>query len=219
MSNVPPSRRWLLHGLLDLVFPPQCLTCAALAEPFCAHCRAEIRRPAGAQPVPHGLADLRSAGYHDGPLREAVLRLKFGRKVALVEPLADLLADELTPLFPLWRPDLIAPVPNHWTRRFQRGFNQSELLAREVARRCDLPYRPVLLKLRATRPQVGLTADERAQNLRGALGIDSREPLRGSRVVVIDDVTTTGATLAACAVALQTAGATAVYGLTVTVDA
>src|SRR5437763_870702 len=82
-------------GLLDLLFPPICLICGELAEPFCAGCRAAIRPVGGGGRLPAGLEDARSAGWHDGPLREAVLKLKLGRKVALAAPLAELLGAEL----------------------------------------------------------------------------------------------------------------------------
>jgi len=203
-------------GILDLLFPPCCLLCDRMGEPFCEDCRAQIRPdPAGAF-VPPGVADARSAGLHEGPLRQAVLRLKFGRKVALVRPLGELLAAQLLTRRGEWQPDLLAPVPIHWTRRLERGFNQSELLAETLARCLEIPVLPVLRKVRRTVPQVGLAGEPRRTNLHGAFAV--RSPVAGRRIVLVDDVRTTGATLSECARTLRAAGAAEVYALTVTHD-
>lgn len=203
----------------DLLFPPRCLTCDALAEPFCAECGAKIRPPDPGVPLPAGLADACSAGYHEDPLRRAVVRLKFGRKVALAEPLGALLVAELETARAVWRPDALVPVPIHWTRRLERGFNQSELLAEVAARRCGLPLLPALCRTRRTAHQVGLPASVRATNPRGAFAVPASVSVAGLRLVLVDDVRTTGATLSECARVLRAAGAEEVYALTVTYDA
>jgi ComF family protein len=203
-------------GLTDLLFPPRCLTCGDLAPVFCAACRATVRRPGAEALVPLDLTDARSLGYHEERLRDAVLRLKFGGKTALAAPLGELLAAELEPLLPAWRPHALVPVPVHWSRRLERGFNQAELLARAAGRRCRLPALPALRRTRRTRPQVGLTDRERAANVVGAFAASA--PVTDRRLVLIDDVRTTGATLSECARTLLAAGAAAVYALTVTYD-
>lgn len=205
-------------GLMDLLFPPRCLTCGALAEPFCPECRARIRPLAPGMLLPTGVTDTRSVGYHEAVLREAVLQLKFSRKTALAGPLGELLADELEEVASTWQAHALVPVPIHWTRRWERGFNQSELLAGVVAHRCGLPVRSALRRTRATPPQVGLTGAQRATNLRSAFAVDSRHLLPGGRFILVDDVTTTGATLAECASVLRGAGAAEVFALTVTYD-
>lgn len=203
-------------GILDLLFPPRCLLCDRMGEPFCEDCRAQIRpEPAGAV-VPPGIEDARSAGLHEGPLRQAVLRLKFGRKVALVRPLGELLAAQLLTLRGEWQPDFVAPVPVHWTRLLERGFNQSELLAETLARCLQIPMLPALRKVRQTPPQVGLAGEPRRTNLRGAFAV--RLPVSGRRIVLVDDVRTTGATVSECARTLRAAGAAEVYAATVTHD-
>jgi ComF family protein len=207
-------------GVLDLLYPPRCLTCGALADSFCPRCRAQIH-PVDAldprvPPIPPGLTDVRSVGYHEGPLRAAVLRLKFEQKVALAAALGELLARELERVKPLWLPDALTPVPIHGSRRWDRGFNQAELLAAEVLSRSGVPLRAALKRVRQTPPQVGQTREQRAENLRGAFIIDPRVPVAGARMVLVDDVRTTGATLAECAAVLRAAGAAEVFGLTVT---
>ena len=206
-------------ALLDLLFPPRCLTCDALAEPFCAACREEIQPVPAAMPLAAGVAAARSVGYHLGPLRKAVLRLKFGRKVALARPLGELLALELALVAEEWQPQALVPVPIHWRRRWDRGFNQAELLAGASAAHSGLPVLAALRRTRPTLPQVGQTAEQRATNLVDAFATDTRHPVDGLRVVLVDDVRTTGATLAGCAAVLRATGAAEVYALTVTYDA
>ena len=206
-------------GLLDLLFPPCCLTCGALAEPFCGACREAVQPVPTTVPLAAGVAAARSVGYHEGALRKAILRLKFGRKVALAEPLGELMALELALVAGEWRPDALAAVPIHWSRRLERGFNQAELLARAVGKQARLPVLPALRRLRATPHQVGQTAEQRASNLHDAFALDGGHPVSGRRIVLVDDVRTTGATLAGCASVLRAAGASEVYALTVTYDA
>jgi ComF family protein len=110
--------------------------------------------------------------------------------------------------------DAIVPMPLHWQRRWERGFNQSELLARAIARRWNVPVVNAIRRVKATAPQAGLTNSKRRLNMSGAFSARSflgkrftSTPLKGARVLLIDDVLTTGATAAACARALKRAGA------------
>jgi len=210
--------RLMGRGLVDLLYPPRCLVCDALGEPFCDGCCALVEPLEPGSPVPRVITGVHSLGYHAGPLREAVLRLKFQRKAALAAPLGKRLAQELSRDAGSWRPDALVPVPLHWTRQWERGFNQSELLADAAARELGLPVRHALRKVRSTPHQVGLTREHRAANLRAAFVADPRYPVAGQRLVLVDDVRTTGSTLAACAAALRRAGAAEVYALTVTFE-
>lgn len=210
--------RGFAGSLVDLLFPPKCLACGALDEPFCAACERGIE-PAVALTPPAGVRDLRSAGCHEGPLRSAVLQLKFARKVALAAPLGRLLAEELEPVRREWAPDYLAPVPDHWTRRLERGYNQAELLAGAAGRLAGVSVRKPLRRVRPTGRQVGRGAAERAVRLRGAFAPGPGVEIEGRRIVLVDDVWTTGATLAECAEVLRAAGALAVYALTVTHEA
>ncbi len=108
----------------------------------------------------------------------------------------------------------MTPLPLDWRRRWARGFNQSELLAREVARRWGAPLARPVRRTRATAPQAGLTRAERRVNVGGAFAVRRPEAVRGLRVLLIDDVLTTGATASACAGALKRAGARSVTILT-----
>jgi ComF family protein len=113
--------------------------------------------------------------------------------------------------------DAIVPVPLHWTRLFQRRFNQSAALARALSQRTKIPViDDALLRVRATPPQVGLARNERAKNVHGAFSVEKglRAKVKGKRIVLIDDVLTTGATANACARVLRRAGATRIDVLT-----
>lgn len=110
--------------------------------------------------------------------------------------------------------DAIVPVPLHWKRRWRRGFNQSELLAKELSRRRRMPVVKALRRVRPTANQAGLTSAARRRNIAGAFQAKPGANLRGKRVLLIDDVFTTGATASACAAALKRAGAASVSLLT-----
>jgi ComF family protein len=155
----------------------------------------------------------RAIGEYEGALRAIVHALKYGRRRSVARPLAarmQLRGAEL-----LEDVDGVVPVPLHWRREMHRGFNQ----ARELARFLDRPILDALVRSRYTRPQVELAADRRQANVRGAFRLRSqwrarRRQIRGSTLLLVDDVSTTGATLEACAVVLKEAGASSVYALT-----
>lgn len=139
---------------------------------------------------------------------------KHGGHLGVLRHLARLLAEEAPALLPLGDWDALVPVPLHWSRRWRRGFNQAEVLARAVGRRHGLSVqRRLLRRVRATPPQHG-DAGSRRRNLRDAFAVPCIERCAGSRLLLIDDVFTTGATANACAAALRSAGAAAVGVLT-----
>ncbi len=144
----------------------------------------------------------------DGLGRELIHRFKYRNDLALARPLGHLLAAAVTDRFPESRPDLIVPVPLHYTSLMIRGYNQSMSLARPVGRAAGVRVNPgAARRLRRTRHQQGLSAAERRANVRGAFAARS---LDGQRVAIIDDVMTTGETLDSLARALRAAGAGAV---------
>lgn len=207
--------------MLSLLLPPVCVACRRLLRrdydfALCSLCAPE-------QP-PLPVEQRRIAGVDalypfDGPLANAIARLKFSGDFALAGPLGRLLGT--APLLAEHRWDLVVPVPMHPLRAWGRGFNQSVLLARwmlrDLRRRTRLPIPrlagAILRRTRSTPPQQSLPADERARNLVGAFALHPRAALAGRSVLVIDDVTTTGATMLACCEPLLAGGARRVAGL------
>lgn len=232
----PPEwleRAWTTAAAL--LWPARCLGCGRRDAPFCPACWAALPRlrpplcPRCSRPQPGGavcaecrqrepaLLAVRAACSYRGAVAVAVRHLKYRQERYLVAALGQLLVGCLAA-----RPlavDALVPVPLDARRARWRGFNQSALLAAEVARALDRPLLDAALRRqRPTRPQVGLSARERRANVRDAFACTERTAVAGRRLLLVDDVMTTGATLEACAAALHGAGAAAVYGLVVARD-
>jgi ComF family protein len=197
----------------DVLLAPRCAGCDEPGSWFCVSCRNEC------EPVAHdGPLALRAAGAHAGPLRAAIHRLKYGGEAGLAAEPGSLVALELArDLARGATVDAIVPVPLHRSRAAARGYDQAALLARAVAERAGLPLRPVPHRIRGGRPQVELDRAARAANIRGAFVAEVRS-LKGLRVAIVDDVATTGATLADAAAAARSAGARAVRAYVVAVE-
>jgi len=144
--------------------------------------------------------------------RSLAIRLKYGRKVAIARTMARYMA----PLIGHTGADrILVPVPLHRTRLWQRGFNQSALVARELARRLDLKAHPLVLRRhKRTPPLKGMSAIQRRKTVAGAFKVADKAAVAGRTVILIDDVLTTGSTAEACARALQRAGAARVELIT-----
>jgi ComF family protein len=156
---------------------------------------------------------VRSFGTYEGHLRRLIHLFKYNGMTPLARPLAERLAAAARDLGPL---DAIVPIPLHGRRRWSRGFNQAALLAGELSARTGIPARPkALRRVRPTAPQAGLSDDDRQRNMSGAFRVAEAASVRGSRILLVDDVMTTGSTLAAASQALKTAGASRVTALTV----
>lgn len=228
--TVLEAARAVGRGLLDLLYPPQCPGCRRLGEVFCDACRWQVRpypllccprcgRPAPARGLcpacavtPSPLEAILPATIFAHPIRPAIHDFKYEGTRDLAAPLAEWLVAT-------WRlhhlsADLIVPVPLHAQRERERGYNQSALLARHLSAAVGAPVaRAGLVRTVRTRPQVGLTQAERRANIAGAFRCAGG--VTDLRVVLVDDVCTTGSTLEACAQELKAAGAAAVWGLTV----
>ena len=152
-----------------------------------------------------------SFGFYQGKLRELIHLYKYGKVRTLARPLGDLLLQAL-PRDEAF--DCITPVPLHWRKRWQRGFNQADLLARRVAAAAGMPRSRLLRRLRFTASQASLSHTNRRRNVTAAFGCRRPERVAGRRILLIDDVMTTGSTAAACALALKRAGAARVALLT-----
>ncbi len=225
-----------LGRILDLLLPPQCLLCDGivagdsvlcpdcwgqvvfLSPPQCAVCGLPFEFEAGCDvacgactrhPPPYRRA--RAVISYDEISRKLLLGFKHGDRT------------DATPSFARWllragadlldANDTIVPVPLHWTRLFARRYNQAALLGRQVARVSGLPFAPeILVRTRRTASQGHLRAPQRRDNVRGAFAVPQvqRDRIEGQRVLLIDDVITTGATISACTRALTAAGAASV---------
>ncbi|WP_052213828.1 ComF family protein [Belnapia sp. F-4-1] len=224
--------------VLDALLPPHCLTCEAevgeqgtlceachgglafLAEPLCPHCGVPLggvplAAPAplcpGCEESPPAFAAARAALRYDAAAQRLLLPFKYADRTEYAGFLARQMARAGTPL--LARADLIAPVPLHWRRQFARRYNQAGLLAARLARQARKPYAPRLLRrIRRTVPLGELGAAEREEALQGAFALGRRAAPRiaGRRVLLVDDILTSGATADACALVLLAAGAAAV---------
>lgn len=151
----------------------------------------------------------RAIGEYDGALRSIVHALKYGGRRSVARPLAALLVRHGHDV--LAGADLVVPVPLHRSRQRARGFNQ----AAELAQRLPIPSKQLLRRVRSTPSQTDLPAAARQANVRGAFALRRRAAVRGLIVVLVDDVSTTGSTLEACAHVLRAAGAREVRALTV----
>ncbi len=241
-SPLLPLRRTLAHGrslCLDLLFPPRCGGCSVRGSWLCATCLVQIAplvaplcgrcgrpHPADARDASlcrscrtGGLRALdwaRAAYPFAGPLRETIHRFKYGKERARAGSLGLLLQPLLAglPATVLDRSPRVVPVPLAAARRRERGYNQSEELARVLTTASGLPLDRQLVRVRATRPQVGLARPARHQNVHAAFRWQGA-PLHGEPFLLIDDVLTTGATADECAATLKAAGAGWVGLLTV----
>jgi ComF family protein len=221
-------------GLLNAIFPDDCRLCqqplrnfsripvcdsclarpdALVAEYFCITCKMPFLSPfpldesgrcALCRMGLRGFDAVYSYGSYEGSLRELIHVFKYSK----VRPLARHFGEWLAVALPREQSfDVVVPMPLHWYKRWQRGFNQSELLAQEISRRWNVPVRNLVRRKRATASQAGLTSAKRRANVQGAFSVPRGRRLDGLRVLLVDDVITTGATASACAQTLKRAGA------------
>ena len=237
--------RRILDGLLNLVYPDACLICAQTVSRtrdcgVCCKCWDNLlalkitppRCPSCGLPLPNFNIDsenlcldcnrqlppysgARSFGYYSTELRQVIQALKFKGRENLIGLLAPLLAGVFYDSWDRADFDFLVAVPLHSQRRRERGFNQSELLARFLSNLVAIPYISALHRVRATRPQIGLTDTQRRENVRNVFRCKKPREIYGRRILLIDDVMTTGATAASAAHALIASGASNVSVLTV----
>ena len=240
---MPAMNHWLRRvasGALRIVMPPLCASCGSavagedslctacwrelhmIDRPFCERLGIPLAYDPGGEPIsPAALADpppygrARAVCLYGDTARTLVHGLKFHDRHDMAALMSRMMARAGAEL--LCEADLVCPVPLHRMRLWRRRFNQSAMLAGEVGRLSDRANIPdLLLRVRATRQQIGLTHDQRRRNVAGAFQVNPAHLslVRGARIVLIDDVFTTGATAEACVAALLRAGAAQVDVLT-----
>jgi len=217
--------------LLDWIYPPVCASCGEPGYRVCESCRAKIKFIRGegclicGGPIskgnsicnecrlrPPNYSAVRSLAVYEGVVRDCIHALKYDNNRGLGEYFAELLGKLFAKTD--WQVDFIMPVPLSSKRLAKRGYNQAACIAKPLASYLGIPYHPFGIQhLRDTPSQVGLSAEARRQNVKEAFAAIP-EIVVEKRVLVVDDVMTTGATLEACAAVLRAAGASVVYGLT-----
>ncbi len=203
--------------LLCMLFPARCILCGELVYPeeiFCAQCAKELpEKPYRRQY--EGFSAV-SPLLYAGEARKAMHRLKFQGERDLARPMGRLLAQTAEEALPPI--DCVVWAPMSATKKRKRGYDQSELLAKSAAKALGLPCLPVLYKARETEIQHELSRSDREQNVKNAYGArdNLRDEISGRRVLLIDDIVTTGATLRECVKVLYAAGAKSVAAACVT---
>ena len=219
--------QWLGRAALDFALPARCAGCGTITDlphQFCATCWQQVEwlgqggceqcgLPLEATDIdscarclakPPIIARSRAAIAYGDIARSLALRLKYSRKVAL----ASTMARYMRPLINALPDTILVPVPLHWTRLWWRGFNQSGLLAANLARLCGMEHRPALLRrVRRTKALKNMSPRQRSLEVRSAFAIDDTAGVKGRSFLLVDDVLTTGSTSDACARTLLRAGA------------
>lgn len=195
----------MISSFLDVFTPALCLQCEEESKKLiCNTCLSKIIR---AKPTSE---QIRHYGLFEDPLKNLIYQFKFENKFGLARPFAQLLTD-IAPR----QVDVIIPVPLHISRLRERTYNQSALMAKELSSLLGIPTRLTLLrKIRATFSQTDLPKSKRQSNVRGSFEVTDSSRINGKRVLLIDDVYTTGATLQECVKTLLRANAKQVYAIT-----
>jgi ComF family protein len=214
------------EAILDLVYPSRCVVCDRLGQgALCESCRAKVQPVAGPhcercqEPGAEGICPhcrnhppafvvARAAALFETPIRDAIHALKYDKRESVAEPLADILEEVWKQEAELHSVEALVPLPIHRRREKERGFNQSALLAQRLSQRLSLPVlEGVLSRPVYRRPQVGLSAADRASNVEGVFQVSPSEAVAGRKLLLVDDVMTTGATCNEAARTLLQAGA------------
>ena len=233
-ATILDAARWCAGGAADLLLPELCAACASAdvaSEGLCAACGAKLLSLAslpycprcGATVGPHipvredGCRACEATlprfvravrlGPYAGPLRSIIRELKYHRRETMRRRLGELLGHAVAAACGDERLDLAMPVPMHWRRRLVRGYDHARVLARSVAGPLDLPVGDELIRIRNTPPQTSLPRTKRLANVRGAFALRDQAGVEGANVLLVDDVTTTGATAGEAARALLAGGA------------
>lgn len=231
-----------IRALLDTILPPVCHMCRSfipnagtlhicptcrdslplVSSPLCSVCGIPFTgtgndHQCGACLLhPPHFDTARAHVLYEGPVRDLIHSFKYDRRTHLRYPLALLTLEGLGDFLAEQSPQLIVPVPLHRFRLRQRGFNQAVLLGNTLSRHLSLPLLPdALARTRHTEPQIKLAATERRSNVKGAFAVKKPDRIAGKRILLLDDIMTTGSTLDECAKELKNAGAEAVIAVTI----
>jgi ComF family protein len=224
----------IINAFIDFIWPPKCLICGISLEngkmivcgecekniilfspPFCSHCGKPLfysgdiseRSCALCKEKKDHFDRVFIIGSYESSLKEAVHQFKYSKKIQLREYFSVLINDYIEKNNVLDKVDVIIPVPLFSTKKRERGFNQSELLAKEISKEWDLPLSTEnLYRARYTDPQYNLDYIQREKNIKGAFRLKDKNIIEGKRVLLIDDIITTGATVNECSRILKKEG-------------
>ena len=205
----------LYHWLMSILFPPKCVLCGKILKKeesdLCRFCRTDAPAYPNRKSKLQFLDSFAAVWYYEGSVRKSLLRYKFYNARSFAGSYGRLLAMKLLEEYPEGF-DILTWVPVSRLRRFRRGYDQVELLARAVGKELGMTPVPLLKKVRHNRPQSGIhgAAQRRANGL-GAYRELDREAITGKKILLLDDILTTGATAGECARVLKTAGAKEVH--------
>ena len=233
----------ILRLAKNIIFPPRCVFCERIMEPntvrrMCGKCNGKITLCSASvccqkcgkpivsfakEPIcyfclekkPKYFDRIASVFEYSGYVRDSILRYKETGKASYAKEFGECMAGRFYEVFGDTEIDVICAVPSHSDKKVRFGFDQVELLCRELAAVCDIPYHSgILVKTRKTRKQHSLNYAERQKNMTDSVGTKKPEAVAGKSVLLIDDVCTTRATITECSRALKNSGAKHVYGLT-----
>ena len=203
----------LINLAADLFFPPRCVFCGCVVSPgtkVCRKCAQEVVETSAIRYMNLSVSgeNIRCAALYTyrGVVRKSIVDFKFNGHREYADYYAEQLAEQSPKSFPDFRFDAVTSVPISAERKKKRGYNQSEWIARPLARRLNLPYRELLVKTRDNREQHMLDKKQRAKNVRGVYSA-AGTGAEGKSILLVDDIVTTGATLSECARVLYGAGA------------
>ena len=205
----------LLHTILNILFPPKCVLCGKFLEKeetdLCRICREVPKVPSSRKRKPQFLDSFAAVWYYEKNPRKSILRYKFGGKRCYAPAYGRILAMKLQQEYPQGF-DCLTWVPVSTIRRLTRGYDQVELLAMAVCRELDWKAMPLLKKIRHNPRQSGIPDEaQRKMNVLGAYRAVNMDQIQGKRILLLDDVLTTGATIGECARVLREAGAKEVH--------
>lgn len=200
----------MIHALQSILFPPRCIACRASRSTLCSRC-IKLSRKSLQAPVPYAIS---AFDYRDPVIKKCIHAIKYYRRKDLIEPLTRELAKEATAI-PNLQVHVLVPIPMPRIRRIMRGYNQAELIAQELGKQLHLPVQNLLTRSKTAKRQVtSRTRQERLDAQKGTFSVTSSGSANNLHIILVDDVTTTGATLEEARKVLLKQGAQSVRGLT-----
>ena len=202
--------------IASVFFPERCPYCLALTLPSevaCEECKEKLSDKIYHKTV-GGIFSVSSSLPYKDEFRDAILRLKFSKRKQFSYQLAKYMYLKFSEEINFYDYDLITAVPLHKDTFRERGFNQSELIAKDLSRFCDVPYMELLNKTRKNKPQHTLKGDKREKNVKGVYRCTDEKLIQNKKIILVDDIITTGFTMAECASTLKKAGADEIICLT-----